>query len=413
MWARIPSDPIFPTIPPPNSVPALIPLGKSGRCASCDILYDSDPAKSTKTIMCKIFGFTHAWRTKIEVQDCPGCQRGVIGPDCGDLGIFNWNNRTLFMHALLDDYTSNYTTSETPFIAWVGVMSRRYNTFESPVNFPSDKYFREIWFAYIVLMKLEGEFTCPACGKSPRVTIWDGITLSFSKKHILPTIHPPTTTTDGSPIRPRVAPVRKQQFIGDSMLRKDLRGFVEGAPVDTTVLSLEALEIRETDARERAATRRERSDEVEHITQVENFRRRLEKVSQELGDFFNDVYAIKEGNTQARPPRVYKQLLQHLAAEESALQMVNGADMGHLLAFLGNPNRSTMSGLVGIPALFRVVCHEVKVFRAPKISTMKLAEWIFLRSATVLNMLKGQQDEGASETYNMVDDSWQKVGDNS
>jgi hypothetical protein len=42
----------------------------------------------------------------------------------GTWGVFNFNNRILFTHDLLDEYTSAYTSSETPFVGWVATVSR-------------------------------------------------------------------------------------------------------------------------------------------------------------------------------------------------------------------------------------------------------------------------------------------------
>jgi hypothetical protein len=53
--------------------------------------------------------------------------------------------------------------------------------------------------------------TCPTCSPSPKNTIWDGITLAFNLKHLLPSLQPPTTTNKQSPIRDMCWYVKNQQ----------------------------------------------------------------------------------------------------------------------------------------------------------------------------------------------------------
>ena len=78
---------------------------------------------------CTIYNIMESYEATIELQVCSKCppnRRRHVGPDCRTLGLFNYNNRILLTHDLLDDYTMAYTSSETPFVAWVGVVSRRY-----------------------------------------------------------------------------------------------------------------------------------------------------------------------------------------------------------------------------------------------------------------------------------------------
>jgi len=144
--------------------------------------------------------------------------------------IFNLNNRILLTHELLNDYTSAYTASETPFAAWVTVVTRRYESQKSQHKFLSEQMFRAAWFAYVALQNLDGDMECPSCGPSPENTIWDGITLAFNQKHLLPSLEPPTTICHDSPIRERTRYVYKQQLLQDKNLRKLVRRIISGPP---------------------------------------------------------------------------------------------------------------------------------------------------------------------------------------
>jgi hypothetical protein len=55
--------------------------------------------------------------------------------------------------------------------------------------------FRSIWFAYVLIQSFEKDMSCTLCGPHPKTVIWDGVTLAFDKKHITPTLRPPTTTS--------------------------------------------------------------------------------------------------------------------------------------------------------------------------------------------------------------------------
>lgn len=180
---------------------------------------------------CLIYTLTGALETRIELQQCTHCdpvRRRHIGPDARELGLFNFNNRILFTHDLLEEYMSAYTTSETPFTAYVMELSRRYTNYESIKPFVSEEMFRAVWFTFVQLVRLEGDMTCPTCGPSPEDVIWDGVTLAFSRKHLLSSLKPPTTLSTNSPVRSNARYDPRQQFIPDLKLRRMVRKAVTG-----------------------------------------------------------------------------------------------------------------------------------------------------------------------------------------
>lgn len=171
---------------------------------------------------------TGAAEAVIEVQKCALCSHRFIGPDCQELGIFNLNNRTLLAHDLLDDYTSAFSTSETPFVAWVQTVSHRYETRRAGIPFMSDKLFRQSWFSYMRLIQFGKDMMCSRCGPTPDITIWDGVTIAFSRKNLLPSLRPPTTIGSTSAVRNDVRLTQNLQIIGNRTARLMLLHVLKG-----------------------------------------------------------------------------------------------------------------------------------------------------------------------------------------
>src|SRR3984957_17549909 len=110
-----------------------------------------------------------------------------------------------------------------PFVAWVTILSCRYQQRQLRRPFLGEKLFQTIWFAYVRLQLLESKDECPVCGPIPNDTIWDGISLAFSQKHLLPSLCPPTVSNEKSLRRENVRYQTVQQLITDSKLRKTVR----------------------------------------------------------------------------------------------------------------------------------------------------------------------------------------------
>ncbi|KAF8513944.1 hypothetical protein JB92DRAFT_2720224, partial [Gautieria morchelliformis] len=87
----------------------------------------------------------------------------------------------LITHDLLDEYTSAYTLSETPFTLWTQGVSCHYTTYGLPHTFMSDDTFHSVWFTFVSLQGYSCPGNCPLWGPSPADTIWDGITLAFNQ----------------------------------------------------------------------------------------------------------------------------------------------------------------------------------------------------------------------------------------
>ncbi|KAJ7829970.1 hypothetical protein B0H14DRAFT_3088025 [Mycena olivaceomarginata] len=183
-WAALESDPsLYERTVALEDLPDALCLSELSSCCCSQLCHLYNPAQPILQMQCAVYGLFRAWDTTIELQVCPNKQ-----------GIFNYNNRKLFSHDLLDEYTSVYTSSETPFSAWVSVVARRYELHSGSMEHPfvTAEVFRAVWFAYVKLQYLDGSMQCPRCGPSPDNTIWDGVTLAFNRKHLLPSLGPPT-----------------------------------------------------------------------------------------------------------------------------------------------------------------------------------------------------------------------------
>jgi hypothetical protein len=228
IWAHIDTDNVSTEIPVMLTVPDVIPLDVTSSCSCKEPRNYYDSTKPSEHRRCIVYGILNASETTIEVQKCHSCPHGYIGPEGSSLSIFNLNNRTLLSLALLDDYTSHFTKSETPFVSWVASTSCRYQNFRSNLPFIKEKVFRSAWFSYARLLSLTDDMRCTKCGPAPTVTIWDGVTLSFSRKNLLSTLQPPTLVGTHSEIKGLVRTEAGLQFISDRSLRKDVNTILQG-----------------------------------------------------------------------------------------------------------------------------------------------------------------------------------------
>ncbi|KAG6822403.1 hypothetical protein H0H92_014021 [Tricholoma furcatifolium] len=208
----------------------VIRLEDDARCM-CGALRNHDNPIVTNT--CRVYAILGCFDTEIELQRCSQCTGGrhrFVGPDCREMGLFNYNNRIILSHDLLDEYTMAYTSSETPFTAWVGIAARRYKVHNSQNPFISETVFRAAWFSYACLLALDGDFRCSRCGPVPQEPIFDGVVVAFSKSRILHTLCPPTTPHVDSDIR-QSRLVSDKALIPNAKLRKNVRLIVDGPPL--------------------------------------------------------------------------------------------------------------------------------------------------------------------------------------
>lgn len=295
VWAALPTDPHLYDRPVASpSVPDRILLGLGGRCI-CGAL--GKPEGATLFLPCKVYALTRVHACEIELQACNACPRAYrryVGPDGREDGIFNLNNKLLFTHDLLDDYTASFTSSETPFAAWVNVAQRRYERHASPESFVRDAVFLAAWFAYSNVQAMDGDMSCPVCGPTPENVIWDGVSLAFHRKHILPSLRPPIVVNENS-LEQQSKHV-SQSLIKSAEVRRNMRKVIEAnwAPTDS----------------ENATPSFEQLTERFGLIQITVGA--LREIKQELGDYFNNHYGIEMLASEKKPSAEITQLFRQV-----------------------------------------------------------------------------------------------------
>ncbi|KAF8871836.1 hypothetical protein BD779DRAFT_1453446 [Infundibulicybe gibba] len=423
-WAAIRGDRYFgPPIPPMHTEPpAIIHLTSTSSCCCSSPRYLYHPNEPTRQQPCTIYGITGSLSTTVEIQACGLCTRRFVGPDCRELGLFNFNNRIMFTHDVLNDYTSTYTASETPFASWVTIISRRYAVHESSTPFVSEQMFRTVWFAYVKLQCYENDMTCPECGPHPENTIWDGVTLAFNRKHLLSSLQPPTTIHEQAVSRDKTCYITGQQLIPDSKLRKVVRRIIVGKALAlSTEESNKGDEGEEEEEGEGEGEDEDDDDESKIIDKAyqERMKRaelipptcmQLTQINRGLGDIFTTHFGMGPLLDGVVPNEVYKRLFLQIVAEESVLQMAIRSALDLLDIFTQNPTTTNASALVNIPTLRDVLKYEFRRYQRASASMIDVCEWIVQRGRAVLTKLivspAPERDNGMLEN----DTRWETTG---
>lgn len=308
-WCWMPDDvKLYARPAPVCEAPALIILDENSRCP-CGQKYDPD--KPVVERISRLYTLVKAVPCRIQLQRCPACPSTLeraIGPDPRDLGIFNFDNRNLATHDLLDDYTSSFMTSETPFFAWVKTLFRRYKDYKSPCNFMYHKVFRSVWFAYAKIQTFEGDMVCSICGPYPESIICDGTALRMNEKNVLPTVKPPTISVEGSSVRSSRY-IGKQQVIQDANLRKEMKRIIAGPRLP----SREELEKLKATATDRKAADK-LAISLKLVIAVEDACVALSSISTGLGTLFRNCYSAFAVANGLAPDRALTFLFKQVSA---------------------------------------------------------------------------------------------------
>jgi hypothetical protein len=300
VWARIKADNNVRPLQLMIDTPSIIRLEESSSCSCRSPRTMFDSCRPVETRSCYIYGLLEAHDILIEVQKCPHCPQGYIGPECTALGVFNLNNRSLFTLSLLDDYTAHFTRSETPFASWVSSTACRYMNHQSPIAFIKEKAFRTAWFSYVRLVELSHDMQCLRCGETPAVTIWDGVTLSFNRKNILPTLRPPTFIDQQSEVKIGIKPRQGLQLISDKHLRKLVQTVLNGKS-----LSLPKLPDESEGPPVPTSATKEMMDRIELVPETVAC---LSKLDKHLSALFDRYFGFSYLWSKGTPPQAYKEL---------------------------------------------------------------------------------------------------------
>ena len=294
VWATLPTDSHLYERPVTTlSVPNRIALGSGGRC-----ICGTTVARNEDTILrpCKVYSLTGVHICEIELQACSVCPRSYqryIGPDGREDGIFNLNNKLLFTHDLLDDYTASFTSSETPFTAWVIVTQRRYQRHQSPEPFVRDAVFLAAWFAYSNVLALDGDMSCPSCGPTPDDVIWDGVSLSFHRKHLLPSLRPPTVPHEKSMERQSI--YVSQSLISSAEVRRNIRKLIDGDQCSVKSDATPSL-----------------AELTEQLELLQTTTRALIGINLDLGEYFNSHFGVEMMASKKKPNAEVVQLFRQV-----------------------------------------------------------------------------------------------------
>ncbi|KAF8057790.1 hypothetical protein FPV67DRAFT_1429432 [Lyophyllum atratum] len=412
IWAALDTDvPHYIRPNPCRQAPLLLHLDFTSTCPCGPTRTHYSPQNPIIVRDCTIYGLTEAFQSRIQVQSCSTCAgraRRFIGPEPRGLGIFNFNNRILFTHELLDDYTSVYTSSETPFTAWVTVLSRRYGANNSSAPFVTEEVFRAAWFAYVDLQDFSNDMRCKKCGPIPEDVVWDGVTVGFNKKHLLPTLRPPTVSdANNSPVR-KNRYIWKQQLLNDAKLRRRLRLVVRGIPprMDKVLDRGACLDPKDLpEQRSEAASKAE----VERVTSIPQVISDLAAVNGSLAALFDQHFGLAAVYIGTTPPSVYKKLFIQLAADESVLQMLNKTALDQLASFNQQPCHAAASEMINCPVLLQVLKYHDNDEKYPA-SILGLCQWLHHRGSEVFGSVMSQAAQDSLHTTSIVEEDWQETG---
>ncbi|KAJ7595883.1 hypothetical protein C8J56DRAFT_774819, partial [Mycena floridula] len=396
-WAGLDSDKdLYERTGFSQPVPDLIPMDEHGSCLCKSGKWDPFRENFQRKVV--MYGLYEAKEVLVEVQKCdicPSIRRRYIRPDARDIRLLNYNNSTFFTHELLEDYCSAFTTSETPFVAWVTVISRRYESRWSLRPFVEDDLFRSAWFSYAGLLRLEGDMECSECGPSPRHIIWDGVSIAICKKYLNDDMKPPTRCHEELVTRKSVRTGWQWWALLDPELRAAIREVVKDFDMD---------------------------DSEEHWERCEFIIDGLYVIDGDTSAMFEGVFgrAATEAREKrsmepkkkrgSKEDRVHRRLFEQVAAEESVLQMVTRPALAQLQAFNARPCKDLASQMLLIPALMNSLELELKIHDQYGDELLGLCRWLELRADTVYEHLVRKHEGDLPDDQKLEEESWKETG---
>ncbi|KIK55191.1 hypothetical protein GYMLUDRAFT_248796 [Collybiopsis luxurians FD-317 M1] len=219
-----------------------------------------------------------------------------------------------------------------PFKPWVQTITRRYEELPQGIPFVGGGLFRSVWFTYVHLIQFEGNKTCPSCGDYPENVIWDGVSISFGRKHINNELRPPTLVQDKAPER-QSRPCPRLEWLWDSNMQKKLRDWlfqgglgISKEDKDDYQLQLEGC--------------------VQHAKSLQlELYLWLHSHSPHLKELFNcrlGYGAVQPNSKKWTPRREYLVLFQIIAADEITMQAVTRRTLQNLHSFVALPTTDNL-----------------------------------------------------------------------
>jgi len=91
----------------------------------------------------------------------------------------------------MNEYTSRFTTSMTPFFSFRQTIINKYTSQRSPRVFVTLYIFSSKYFSFLHIQRLETKMRCLHCKDEAPVVIADGVLISFSQSKVVG-LRPPT-----------------------------------------------------------------------------------------------------------------------------------------------------------------------------------------------------------------------------
>ncbi|EJD35013.1 hypothetical protein AURDEDRAFT_23621, partial [Auricularia subglabra TFB-10046 SS5] len=205
-WARLPADDepggtgTYPTISDLDTRAVLeFTADERPRCRCGWQSETSAKPSDIRRINCIVFACQRVYEKRIEVIACPNCPARFLqdaGPDLNSLGLFNYNNKRIVTHELLNQFSAMFTRVEMPFDAFAEIIRRQYSDSGCTTPFMSADVFLSTWFGFVRLQTNGHAFECTLCGPDPDVLVGDGISAGFDLKQLCDCLRPPTTVDE-------------------------------------------------------------------------------------------------------------------------------------------------------------------------------------------------------------------------
>ncbi|KIK65168.1 hypothetical protein GYMLUDRAFT_240473 [Collybiopsis luxurians FD-317 M1] len=219
--------------------------------------------------------------------------------------------------------------------------------------------------------------SCPSCGDYPDSIIWDGVSISFGRKHVNTELQPPTVIQEHASEQPN-KPLPHQEWLQDGKMRKRLRDwFAEGG------------------------LKADKGDVIEdHLLDLKTHFGRVKMLQLEIYPWLHsldphlwDMFSRRLGHGAVEsqkgwnPRKEYLVLFQIFAAEESTMQAMTLSTLNNLKIFVDFSTRDNLQLLLGVPSLYTILELEQAKEGRYAIETLGVARWMYNRGKEVLNAL--------------------------